>query len=383
MSFLGVMANLGATFYMDLLVTVKQEARIRKGDEILWEFPPGPLATHAVRLETELSHELPAHASASMQGDKKKKYQVPPVFVPRTPSILLPDGQVYLPWRIADINGMLGGNACTVVQTGSAASRTTNVQTGGQGSSSSSASASASAASGVRRGQTDWIPQWTSGEAFKKFAAKVVLKAQTYLSPSIYPDETERNRQWDLTVLHAVEKSDPYNAAGEDKVMTLIRRKISGPQLLLELFRQYCPHAVTERDNAAAIFLYMKRKILNGEQLWVVVERFVSNENKAILEGYTPDEQTKRVVLKRCLSEEEWKKFSAEASKDTNKSIQDLTFADMKPFIDRQCEAEKSAENLRQQASAHPAGDKKEKFKKAEQGKGGGKGKGKGRGKKQ
>mmetsp|Transcript_25666 Transcript_25666/g.50249 ORF Transcript_25666/g.50249 Transcript_25666/m.50249 type:complete len:409 (-) Transcript_25666:28-1254(-) len=111
MSFLSVMANLGATFYMDLLVTVKQEARIRKGDEILWEFPPGPLATHAVRLETELSHELPAHASASMQGDKKK-YQVPPVFVPRTPSILLPDGQVYLPWRIADINGMLGGNAC-------------------------------------------------------------------------------------------------------------------------------------------------------------------------------------------------------------------------------------------------------------------------------
>uniref|UniRef100_A0A0G4GJM8 Uncharacterized protein n=1 Tax=Chromera velia CCMP2878 TaxID=1169474 RepID=A0A0G4GJM8_9ALVE len=204
---------------------------------------------------------------------------------------------------------------------------------------------SRSAASGVRRGQTDWIPQWTSGEAFKKFAAKVVLKAQTYLSPSVYPDETERNRQWDLTVLHAVEKSDPYDAAEEDKVMTLIRRKISGPQLLLELFRQYCPHAVAERDNAAAIFLYMKRK--NGEQLWVVVERFVSNENKAILEGYTPDEQTKRVVLKRCLFEEEWKKFSAEASKDTNKSIQDLTFTDMKPFINRQCEAEKSAENLR------------------------------------
>uniref|UniRef100_A0A0G4H1P7 Uncharacterized protein n=1 Tax=Chromera velia CCMP2878 TaxID=1169474 RepID=A0A0G4H1P7_9ALVE len=131
-------------------------------------------------------------------------------------------------------------------------------------------------------------------------------------------DETERNRQWDLTVLHAVEKSDPYDAAGEDKVMTLIRRKISGPQLLLKLFRQYCPHAVAERDNAAAIFLYIKRK--NGEQLWVVVERFVSNENKANLEGYTPDEQTKRVVLKRCLSKEEWKKFSAEASKDTNKA---------------------------------------------------------------
>uniref|UniRef100_A0A0G4FSQ4 Protein kinase domain-containing protein n=1 Tax=Chromera velia CCMP2878 TaxID=1169474 RepID=A0A0G4FSQ4_9ALVE len=203
-------------------------------------------------------------------------------------------------------------------------------------------SQSLSAASGVRRGQTDWIPQWTSGEAFKKFATKVVLKAQTYLSPSVYPDETERNRQWDLTVLYAVEKSDPYDAAGEDKVMTLICRKISGPQLLLELFRQYCPHA-----------------------------------------GYTPDEQTKRVVLKRCLSEEEWKKFSAEASKDTNKSIQDLIFADMKPFIDRQCEAEKSAENLYQQAPARHAGDGKEKSKKAEQGKGGGKGKGKGRGKKQ
>uniref|UniRef100_A0A0G4GCB2 Uncharacterized protein n=1 Tax=Chromera velia CCMP2878 TaxID=1169474 RepID=A0A0G4GCB2_9ALVE len=271
----------------------------------------------------------------------------------------------------------------TVVQTGSAASGTANIQTGEQGSSSSSASASASAASGVRRGQTDWIPQWTSGEAFKKFATEVVLKAQTYLSPSVYPDETERNRQWDLTVLHAVEKSDPYDAAGEDKVMTLIRRKISGPQLLLKLFRQYCSHAVEERDNAAAIFLYMKRK--NREQLWVVVERFVSNENKAILEGYTPDEQTKRVILKRCLSEEEWKKFFAEASKNTNKSIQDLTFADMKPFIDKQCEAEKSqtAENLHQQAPARPAGDGKEKSKKAEQGKGGGKGKGKGRGKKQ
>uniref|UniRef100_A0A0G4G7W6 Uncharacterized protein n=1 Tax=Chromera velia CCMP2878 TaxID=1169474 RepID=A0A0G4G7W6_9ALVE len=82
----------------------------------------------------------------------------------------------------------------TVVQTGSAASGTANVQTSGQGSSSSSASASASAASGVHRGQTDWIPQWTSGEAFKKFAAKLVLKAQTHLSPSVYPDETERNR---------------------------------------------------------------------------------------------------------------------------------------------------------------------------------------------
>uniref|UniRef100_A0A0G4G7F8 CCHC-type domain-containing protein n=1 Tax=Chromera velia CCMP2878 TaxID=1169474 RepID=A0A0G4G7F8_9ALVE len=163
--------------------------------------------------------------------------------------------------------------------------------------------------------------------------------------------------------------------------MTLIRRKISGPQLLLELFRQCCSHAVAEHDNAAAIFLYIKRK--NGEQLWVVIERFVSNENKAILEGYTPDEQTKRVVLKRCLSKEEWKKFSTEASKDTNKSIQDLMFADVKPFIDRQYEAEKSVENLRQQAPACPADDGKEKSKKAEQGKRGGKGKGKGRGKKQ